>query len=110
MSDPQDRAEALDEDVVDTVDDRTGDEYGEALPAYPPDELLGADEDEAPDSFAERTWREEPERGAGRPGSDVGELVDPAGPIDDEPRLVADETEGIPTGPEESAIHLDPER
>jgi hypothetical protein len=34
--DPQEHAEALDEDVIDAVDDRTGDQYGEGLPDYPP--------------------------------------------------------------------------
>ena len=39
--DPQEIAEGLDEDVVDDVDDRDGDEFGEALPQYPPDRPLG---------------------------------------------------------------------
>jgi hypothetical protein len=34
--DPQDHAEALDEDVIDADDDRSGDEYGEGFADYPP--------------------------------------------------------------------------
>ena len=59
--DPQDTAEALDEEVVDDVDDFTGDEYGEDLPGYPPDRPLGntaagtpIEEDDG-ESFVERT-------------------------------------------------------
>ena len=88
--DPPDRAEALDEDVIAAVDDRTDDEYGQGLPDYPPDRPVGdntvgvtAVEENVGESFAERTLREEPESGpdggavGDDPFGDVGQLVDP---------------------------------
>ena len=116
-SDSQDRAEALDEDVIDRHDDGStedydGDEFGEGLVDYPPDRPLGVDDaDDVEDSLVERVAREEPERPArhARVADEVGELVDPAGPVDHEERLIADETDSDDLSPEEPAMHLEPE-
>ena len=100
MSDEQDMAEALDEDVVDVDDDRTGD--GEGLPDYPPDRPLGvgtvgvtAVEEDAGESFEERTWREDPDPGfEPTPANDggVGQLIDPdVSTLDHEEQQVAEE-------------------
>ena len=115
--DPQDTAEAFDEDVADSVDDRSGDEFGDDLPTYPPDRPLGVNqvgvtpvEEDAGESFAERTLREEPDVLA--PGDDevVGQLVDPnATSFDDEEALVADEVSGEALTAEEAAMHVEPE-
>lgn len=118
--DPQDQAETLDEDVVDDVEDRTGDEYGEGLPRYPPDRPLGVNtvgvtavEEDAGESFAERSLREEPDDAAeaGRDGgSGVGQLVEPNPMSEDrEERAVADAVPGGGQGPEESALHVEPD-
>lgn len=48
MSDPQDGAEAVDEDVVEPLDE------------YPPDSPLGVEEPQEPESFAERDERYAP--------------------------------------------------
>jgi hypothetical protein len=59
--DPQDRAEALDEDVVGRSDRILSDED---RPAYPPDELRGepfADADVTDESLADRARQEQPE-------------------------------------------------
>ena len=118
--DPQDHAEALDEDVVDAVDDRTGDEYGEGLPDYPPDRPLGVNtvgvtavEEDVGESFAERTLREEPESGlddlaAGDNSSgDVGQLVDPdTMSADREAQAVADAVPEVEEAAEEAAMHI----
>jgi Family of unknown function (DUF5709) len=117
MSDEQDFAERVDEDVVDEDDDYSGDEVGEDLPGYPPDRPYGVNtvgvtavEEELGDSFAERTYREVPEDA--RPGDrpDVGQLVEPdASDSDDEEELVAEEEPGDGRSPEEAAMHLEPE-
>ena len=59
--DPQDRAEALDEDVAGLGDRILSDED---RPAYPPDELRGApfaDADVTDESLADRVRQEQPE-------------------------------------------------
>ena len=59
--DPQDRAEAIDEDVVGRADRILSDED---RPAYPPDELRGepfADADVTDESLADRVRQEQPE-------------------------------------------------
>jgi hypothetical protein len=118
--DPQDQAEALDEEVIDAVDDRTGDEYGEGLPDYPPDRPVGVNtvgvtavEEDAGESFAERTMREEPESGldVGAVGDDrfgdVGQLVEPATMSEDrEEQAVADAVPEVEEAAEEAAMHI----
>jgi hypothetical protein len=101
MSDEQDQAEALDEEEIDGP--------------FPPDEPLGADDTQEPDSFAGRSVREEPDRLiAERP------VVRPFAEddlLDDESQLIADaaegapdpEADGQPPSAEEAAMHLDDE-
>jgi hypothetical protein len=119
MSDEQDRAEAYDEDVVDDVDDYAGDEVGDGLPDYPPERPLGVNtvgvtaiEEDAGESFAERSLREEPEDGwAGRRTGGVGQLVDPeATSFDDEDELIGEAEPGDALSAEEAAMHIEPER
>jgi hypothetical protein len=115
--DPQEVAEALDEDVVDVVDDRTGDEFGEGLPDYPPDRPLGVNtvgvtpvEEDAGESFAERTWREQPEEEdvAGDHDRGVGQLVDNNATSEDhEAELTGESQPGPELGPEERAMHAE---
>lgn len=120
--DPQDRAELLDEDKVDAVDDFSGDEYGDGLPEYPPDQPLGVDtvgvtpvEEDAGESFAERTWREEPDFGeaGGERTTDepsFGQAVEPhAMGEDHEEQAVADYVGGEEDGPEAGAMHIEEE-
>ena len=114
--DPQDVAESLDEDVVDDVDDRTGDDFGEALPDYPPDRPLGVNtvgvtavEEDAGESFAERTEREEPEPTHRAPASDagrnVGQLVDDSATTEDhEEQLIGEAAPATELAPEEQAM------
>lgn len=124
MSDEQDQAESLDEDVIDDVDDYDGEEYGDGLPQYPPDQPLGVAslgvtgvEEDGGESFDERTWREEPdvgEPGARRPGREpIGQIADPYASADEdildhEARAIADELGGHEDGPEAGALHLEP--
>lgn len=112
MADEQDRAEALDSDKLD--------------PEYPPEDPLGADdrgvtpaEEAEPESFAERTGRQEPEAIAAE-GIDadrpvVRPYVEPEEDlVDDEGQLVADahiddadpEADGMPEPAEEAALRL----
>src|SRR5262245_53403710 len=102
--DPQDITESLDEDRVDDVDDRTGDEFGEALSDYPPDRPLGVNtvgvtvvEEDAGESFAERTEREEPEPTEGDRARDeehgVGQLVDESATTEDREEQLIGESE-----------------
>ncbi len=119
--DPQDIAESLDEDRVDDVDDRTGDEFGEALPEYPPDRPQGVNtvgvtpvEEDAGESFAERTEREEPEpTQRSRPSDvarDVGQLVDENATTEDhEEQLIGESEPGTELAPEEQAMHSEEE-
>ncbi len=128
--DPQDTAEAFDEDKVDEVEDYSGDEFGDALPQYPPDEPLGVDkfgvtpvEEDAGDSLETRARREEPDVGE-RPwdqlpglraepdaeGNLVGQAIDPnASTEDHEEQAVADLLPGREPGPEAAAMHVDEE-
>ena len=117
--DPQDQAEAYDEDVVDDVDELLGDEVGDDLPNYPPERPLGAKgvgvtaiEEDAGESFAERSWREEREGGEPDDRSDVGQLLDPddVSAEDDEEELIAEEEPGVGLSAEEAAMHIEPER
>jgi hypothetical protein len=116
--DPQEIAEGLDEDVVDDVDDRGGDEFGEALPEYPPDRPLGVNtvgvtavEEDAGESLAERVLREEPEEHAEfDENSAPGQLGDDsATSVDDEEQLVGELQPATELGPEERAIHIEPD-
>ena len=118
MSDPQDTAEAFDSDVIDDDDDYAGDD----LPSFPPDRPLGVNtvgvtavEEDAGESFAERTLRELPEDLPDIDADDelleVGQLVDPsATTFDDEPELIADAEPGEVLSAEEAAMHIEPER
>jgi hypothetical protein len=116
--DPQDIAEELDDEVVDAVDDLTGDQFGEGWPDYPPDRPQGVNtvgvtavEEDAGESFAERTLREEPEltelQGDRDPtGRDVGQLVDESATSEDrEEHLVGEAEPATELGPEELAMH-----
>lgn len=125
MSDPQDNAEAYDQDVVDEAIDYSGDDVGDDLPSFPPDRPLGVNtvgvtpvEEDAGESFAERTLREVPEdfdldlaEGLDGDESEVGQLVDPdAASFDDEAELIADAEPGAVLTAEEAAMHIEPER
>jgi hypothetical protein len=119
---PQDVAESLDEEVIDDVDDLTGDEFGEALPDYPPDRPLGVNtvgvtavEEDTGESFAERTEREEPEFShpdrARDGGRDVGQLVDESATTEDhEEQLVGEAEPATELAPEEQAMHSEDDR
>jgi hypothetical protein len=115
---PLDQSEALDEDDIETDDDYSGDDVGDDLPNYPPDHFQGATaigvtavEEDGGESFAERTWEEEPEDYRPPRRSDVGQLVDPeeVGEWDDDEELVAEEEPGEGLSPEEQAMHLEPD-
>ena len=122
MSDPQDNAEAYDQDVVDEVIDYAGDDVGDDLRNFPPDRPLGVNtvgvtpvEEDAGESFAERTLREVPEDdglgGALDDESEVGQLVDPdAASLDDEAELIGEVEPGDVLTAEEAAMHIEPER
>ena len=97
MSDPQDRAEALDEDVVDIVDDITGDEYGEGLPTYPPDRPLGVD----PPASGEVPTRHT------RPGRGSRQLVEPD--VRGRPRGAADRRHRAGHGQDAEAAGIEPD-
>jgi hypothetical protein len=116
--DPQEIAEGLDEDVVDVVDDRGGDEFGEALPQYPPDRPLGVNtvgvtavEEDAGESLAERVLREEPDEQVSADDSAApGQLADDsATSVDHEEKLVGEVQPATDLGPEERAIHIEPD-
>ena len=118
MTDEQDRAEALDEDVVTDDDDRTGDLVGESLPDFPPDRPLAvgtvgltAVEEDAGESFAERTWREEPEEGDEDRRPLVGQLADPDAATEDREEEAIGEELGaiVDASPEERALHIEEE-
>jgi len=117
---PLDESEALDEDDVEGDDDAdySGDDVGDDLRDYPPDRYQGVNtvgvtaiEEDSGESFAERTWREEPEDEHPPQRSDVGQLVDPddVGEWDDDEELVAEEEAGEGLSPEEQAMHLEEE-
>jgi hypothetical protein len=116
--DPQDVAEALDEDKADEVDDFAGDVFGDDLPDYPPERPLGVNtvgvtavEEDAGDSFAERTRRQVPDVDDDAvldTSPDVGQLVEPdASTVDAEAQLVADAERGEPLTAEEAAMHIE---
>jgi hypothetical protein len=135
--DPQDLAEALDEDKADDIDDRSGDAFGDDLPDFPPDRPMGvktvgvtAVEEDAGESFAERTLREEPdvteeldlddpedddelvllddEESEIDAGSEVGQLVEPdASSLDDEAQQIAEAEGGEVLSAEEAAMHIE---
>lgn len=118
--DPQDVAESLDEDVIDDTDDFDGDEIGDDLPNYPPERPMGVNavgvtavEEDAGESFAERTAQEVPEVTTLEDDTswEVGQLVDPdATSFDDEAQQIAEEEPGEPLSAEEAAMHIEPDR
>ena len=123
MSDPQDRAEAYDSDVVHDADDHAGDDVGDDLPSFPPDRPLGVNtvgvtpvEEDGGESFAERTFREVPEdldlaEDLDDVDAEVGQLVDPAAAsFDDEAELIAEAEPGAVLSAEEAAMHIERER
>jgi hypothetical protein len=129
VSDPQDSAEAYDQDVVDEAIDYSADDVGDDLPSFPPDRPLGVNtvgvtpvEEDAGESFAERTLREEPEDfdladelleldELDELDTEVGQLVDPdATSFDSEAELVAEAEPGAVLTAEEAAMHIEPER
>jgi hypothetical protein len=113
--DPQDVAEALDEDKTNEIDDYSGDAFGESLPDYPPGRPLGVNtvgvtpvEEDAGESFAERSLRGLPEDADIAPSSEVGQLVEPdASSLDTEPQQVADAEPGNDLTAEEAAMHIE---
>jgi hypothetical protein len=127
--DAQEIAEGLDEDKVDDRDDYAGDAFGDELTSYPPDAPLGVNtvgvtavEEDAGESLAERTWREEPEVDdvdvqrftEGSVGSDdrsvLGQLVDSdATSLDVEAQQIGEEAAGSGLTAEEAAMHVEPE-
>lgn len=117
---PQSQAEALDEDKISDVADYSGDEYGEGLPDYPPDRPLGdsfgvtAFEEDAGESFEQRTLREQPEDLGEDDTSDprvgVGQMVATHRMgHDHEEQAIADEVAGNESGPEAAAVRVDEE-
>ncbi len=121
--DSQDQAEALDADKIDDDADPTGDDVGEGFPDFPPDRPLGVNtvgvtpvEEDAGESFAERTMREVPDPAAEQFDDEAeneddvaGQLVEPdASTLDHEAQEFAEEEE--PTAelaPEEQAMHIE---
>ena len=127
--DSQDQSEALDADKIDDDADPSGDDVGEGFPDFPPDRPLGVNtvgvtpvEEDAGESFAERTMREVPDPAAqpdpaaeqfddeAENEDDVaGQLVEPdASTLDHEAQEFAEEEE--PTAelaPEEQAMHIE---
>lgn len=104
--DPQDQAEALDEDVVDSADDTGGDAYGDALADYPPEELQLPLE--ALDEVPELDAADEPELIVD--DAPIGQLVDTdVNGLDEEARLIGEVQPGEPLDPETAALHLEPE-
>jgi len=127
--DSQDQSEALDADKIDDDADPSGDDVGEGFPDFPPDRPLGVNtvgvtpvEEDAGESFAERTMREVPDPAAqpdpaaeqfddeAENEDDVaGQLVEPdASTLDHEAQEFAEEEE--PTAElaaEEQAMHIE---
>ena len=112
--DPQDVAEALDEDWVDDVDDRTGDRVGDALRGYPPERPLGVEaagitavEEDGGESLAERADHEVPDAAGANVAGTVGQLVESSASTDDrEEQQIADALPAAALGPEEVAMHV----
>jgi hypothetical protein len=119
--DPQEVAESLDQDKIDDGIDSTGDDFGDGLVDYPPDRPMGVGtigvtpvEEDAGESFAERTAREISEVVARDPSDTdddrIGALVDPdVMDHDDEEQLLAEMEPGSSLSAEESAMHIEPE-
>jgi hypothetical protein len=121
--DPQDVAEALDEDTIVTADDVSGDTFGDGLADYPPERAHGVNtvgvtpvEEDTGESFAERTWREEPERFDAAADPDdvlddrdyVGQLIDgDAASVDVEQQPSAEAVGGEVLTAEEQAMHVE---
>lgn len=100
--DPQDIAERLDEDVVDDIDDTSGDEYGDGLANFPPDAASGAEQDDRV-GRARRT----PDRADSDPRTRVGQLVEPdASTLDAEEQLIGELLPGHGFSAEEAAMHV----
>ena len=111
-TDPQDVAEALDEDErSDDVDDPEG------LLEYPPERPLGveeygttAGEERVDEPLRARVAREEPERGMHTDTTLVGRLTQPGDEdpfaVDDEAAAVADAFAEPDLSAEEAAMHL----
>jgi hypothetical protein len=111
MADEQDRAEALDADVVDGR--QRGDD--ETLGDYPPDRLQGANqygvtaaEESVDEPLDERISREEPEWSDADAGASglSGTLVAPDEAPDD-PQLDAELVTQEDLTPEEAALHVE---
>jgi hypothetical protein len=115
--DRQDVAETLDEDKLDDVDDFGGDAFGDDLQEYPPERPLGVNtvgvtpvEEDAGESFAERTLRELPDDLDDQleAGSEIGQLVEPdASSLDTEPQQIAEMEPGKGLTAEEAAMHIE---
>jgi hypothetical protein len=126
--DSQEQAEALDADKVDDDADFTGDDVGEGLPDFPPDRPLGVNtvgvtpvEEDAGESFAERTMREVPDPAAqldlaaeqfdyeAEDEDDLaGQLVEPdASTLDHEAQEFAEEEPAAGLAAEEQAMHIE---
>ena len=118
---PDSQSEALDEDKIHDVDDFSGDEYGDGLPGYPPDRPLGdsfgvtALDQQAGESFADRTLREQPDFGeegavTAEARREVGQTVAPHRfGHDHEEQAIAEEVAGEETGPEAAAMRIEEE-
>ena len=105
--DPQDIAEALDADVVDSADDRDGDRYGDSYEEYPPDQPVGVEED-AGDSFEERDQRYRTDDDTD--DAPAGQLVDDAdGRPDGEEQLLGEWVGGADVDAEVAAVHIERE-
>src|SRR4051794_28627342 len=116
--DEQDIAEAFDQDKVDETEDYTGDAFGDAVPGFPPDRPLGVDtvgvpavEEDAGESFAERTLREIPDAADDAQidvSSELGQLVEPdVSSLDAKGQQVADAVPGEGITAEEAAMHVE---
>lgn len=120
--DPQDLAEALDEDKIGEEADFGGDELGDGQHDFPPDRPLGANtvgvtpvEEDAGESLEERTWREEPDPaleevdGVARdvPGSDRLDLVEADVSTEDREAQQTAEMAEDEAGPEAAALHIE---
>lgn len=102
--DPQDQAEALDEDVVGGDDDLTGDDFGDGFAEFPPESMQLPLEalDELPD---DAPLPDVPAR-----SGSIGQLVDTdVNGLDDEARLIGEMLPGDPLDPETAALHIEPD-
>jgi len=112
---PRSHAQETDADTLGASPDamdRPGD-------VFPPDEPLGAEDAvdrdgnvDDPDSVAERSEREEPERGATRRDELGRDLLDPSDDpdlLDDEQQAVARRGTDTDSAPEVAAVHDEPD-